>query len=317
MKSLICISLILILVCPSNFIAENVINPFKMEELAIQVMPEYSYRPKETKKNHPPLLIGYQGIFINTSEHAQKGKMEIPLPTGLKDLKVGFVAESTRNLSEMDEIEYELDKELGTITWETTNEIKPRDLYKFVIEFYSNAIQEQSELKSLDYTFKSFTDIGLVSITFLEPLKTESTKLNPAPETHHENPYGMNLFIYQFSSMKTDEQKTFELTYKRSSSKTTVELLNQMNFISEEIPEPQKVNSNELFMVIGGVGVFSIVSTLLLIVFLKKKKRKEDTSVLLYSVSINQEDQRVLLRNKLVQGEITKEDYHHLVRKMK
>lgn len=316
MKRIVSTILIFIFVLPLNTIAERIDSPLKLEELAIQVMPEYSYHPKDTKKNHPPLLIGYQGTFLNDSDKAQKGKIEIPLPKGLTDVEIGFVADYSSDLSEMYEIEYELNKDRRTVVWETTKNILPGDLYKFVIEFYSNDIKVKSDSKSLDYMFESFADIDLVNITFLEPLKTESTKIIPAPESHQENPYGMNMFMYQITGMKIGDQKTYELNYNRSSEKTTVELMNQIDSNQEEKPvQPKKVESNELYMVIGGVGAFSLISALLLTLILKNKKRLHTEPLILNSMPSLTEDEKAILRIKLVQGEISKEEYDQLVRK--
>lgn len=315
MKRLVCIFIIIMFVVPLNSFASN--SPLKMEELAIQVMPEYSYHPKDTKKNHPPLLIGYQGTFINTSNEAQQGMLKIPVPTNLKDIQIGFVADYSSDLSEMYEIEYEFDKKQGTISWKTTKDILPGDLYKFVIEFYSNEITEKENTKSFEYTFKSFADIGLINITFLEPLKTESTELKPAPETHQENPYGMNMFMYQFQGMKKGDKKSFQLTYKRSSSNTTVELMNQIDPNQEEkLAEPKKVESTELFMVIAGVGAFCLISAILLILFFRNKKRNQPLPMLEGSTYPALTDEKILIRNKLVQGEISKEEYDFQIKKI-
>jgi hypothetical protein len=317
MKRILIISIILWFVIPLNSLAANSESPLKFEELAIQVMPEYSHHPKDTKKNHPPLLIGYQGTFINTSNEAQQGMMKIPVPTDLKDIQIGFVADYSSDLSEMYEIEYELDQDEGIISWKTTNDIQPGDLYKFVIEFYSNEIQDNSNTKSFEYTFKSFANIGLVNITFLEPLKTESTVIKPAPETHQENPYGMNMFMYQIPGMKAGEEQSYQLSYKRSLSNTTVELMNQIDPNKAEKPaEPKKVESTELYMVIGGVGVFCLISAIIIIVFLKNKNRIPLKPIKKVKVQSTQQDENAILRNKLIQGEISKEAYEQQVRKM-
>jgi hypothetical protein len=316
MKRLAGLLLILLSVLPLNTKAETLHTPLKMEELAIQIMPEYSYHPEDTKKNHPPLLIGYQGTLVNQSTESQKGKIEIPVPPGLKDIQIGFVADYSSDLSEMYEIEYELDKDRKTISWETSKAIMPGDSYKFVIEFYSSEIERKSDLKSFEYTFKSFTDIGLVNITFLEPLKTVSTKLNPAPETHQENPYGMNMFMYQISGMKLGEEKTYQLTYNRSSSKTTVEMINAIDSNSEEKPiEPKEVDSTEIYMVVGGIAVFSLLSILLLILFLKNKKMSYSNHPVVIGLESKLDSDKALLRTKLIQGEITQKEYNQLIRK--
>ncbi|MHC0038936.1 SHOCT domain-containing protein [Pseudoneobacillus sp. C159] len=314
MKRFISVILILFFVPTLHPLAEIAESPLKMKELAIQVMPEYSYHPEDTKKNHPPLLIGYQGTFINQSSQAQKGKIEIPLPDDLKDLRIGFVADYSSNLSEMYEIEYTYDKNSRTISWETSYEIQPDDLYKFVVEFYCNEITQKLDVKNFTYTFKSFADISLVNITFLEPLKTENTRIEPAPENHQQNPYGMNLFLYQLQGVKKGEVKSYQVNYKRSSEYTTVELMNRIApNRDEKKPEPKEVKTGELFMIIAGVGGFIFVSALLLILFFQKKNTQPIRPDIQASSKGEAEEQKVELRTKLIQGEISKEEYDRLI----
>lgn len=316
MKRVISILVIILFVLPLNSNAESESNPLKMEELAIQVMPEYSYHPKDTKKNRPPLLIGYQGTLKNHSNKVQKGNIEIPIPSNLKNIQIGFVADYSSDLSEMYEIEYVIDKKHRTVSWQTTKELQPGDLYKFVIEFYSNNVKQISNTRTLDYSFTSFTNIDLVNITFLEPLKTDSTKLTPTPENHQENPYGMNMFMYQIPKMKTGDTQTYQLTYKRSSTQTTVEIMNQIDPNLKDQPvKPKKVESNELYMIIGGVAVFCMISVFLLILFFKYKKRISSEPIHSTSLNTNLLDEKAQLRNKLIQGEISKKEYDRSVKK--
>ena len=105
---------------------------------------------------------------------SQKGKIEIPLPMDEKNFRIGFVADYSSDLSQMYEIQYELDLKKGTISWETSRDIEPGDQYKFVIEFYIDAIKANGNSKSLDYTFKSFADITMVNLTVMEPMITSN-----------------------------------------------------------------------------------------------------------------------------------------------
>ncbi|MFB3165571.1 hypothetical protein P5G62_000260 [Neobacillus sp. 179-C4.2 HS] len=120
-------------------------NILKMEELSIKVMPEFAYQPKDGKKDHPPLLIGYQGTMRNLSEQPQKGQVELPLPMEENKFRIGYVADYSSDLSKVFEIEYIIDQEKGTISWTTSEEIQPNDVYKFVVEFYTDSIKVDKE----------------------------------------------------------------------------------------------------------------------------------------------------------------------------
>jgi len=134
-KYIIIFGMILAFLNPSKSFAETE-NILSMEELSIHVMPEYAYHPNDQKKEHAPLLIGYQGSMVNNSDQPQKGQIEIPLPIEEKNFRVGYVADYSSDLQKTYEIEYVIDREKGTISWTTSEEIAPKERYKFVIEFY-------------------------------------------------------------------------------------------------------------------------------------------------------------------------------------
>src|SRR3954451_5954647 len=138
MKRLLFLSSVLLLFNPSITNAEETQNILSMQELSIKVMPEFTYHPNDVNKEHPPLLIGYQGTMLNQSDQPQKGQIELPLPLGDKNFRIGYVADYSSDLSKVYEIEYIIDQENGTISWTTSEEIQPNDVYKFVVEFYTD-----------------------------------------------------------------------------------------------------------------------------------------------------------------------------------
>jgi hypothetical protein len=205
--------------------AEENPNILSMEELSIKVMPEFAYHPNDVKKEHPPLLIGYQGTMRNQSEQPQKGQIEIPLPIEDKNFRIGYVADYSSDLSEVYEIEYILDQEKGTISWTTSEEIQPNDSYKFVIEFYTDNIIVEKEKKTLSYQFKGFTDIGLFNVSFIEPLKVEKIALDPATEDKNTHGDEKGVHSYFFQGLKAGEEKKFTLTYERDETAPTIEMV--------------------------------------------------------------------------------------------
>ena len=250
----------LLITLPGVALAVEKQNPLQMEELTIQVMSEFAYHPGDKKKNNPPLLVGYHGALINNTDQPQQGQIEIPLPMGDENFKIGFVADYSRDLTEMTEIEYELDKELGTISWSTSEEIQPQELYKFVIEYYTDSVKETKDGNTLEYHFESFSEIGLLNLIIVEPLNTDSFKLNPEAETHQKNTYNMNMFLYQSQGMKPGEEKTINLEYERSEERTTGEIMDDMGGTSAankgvSTKNDEKIPVLTIVLVVGGGSV--------------------------------------------------------------
>lgn len=307
-------SFILLFIFQLPGLAEAEANPdvLNMEELTIQVMPEYSYHPKDKKKN-PPLLVGYHGALKNNAEQSQKGQVVVPLPMDEKNFRIGFAGDYSRDLTEMNEIEYELDQEKGTISWETSEEIQPGEIYKFVIEYYTDSISEKDGTKKLAYDFTSFTEIGLLNLIFVEPLNSESFKLEPASEQQQKNSYNMNMFLYQSQGMKAGEAKNIKLEYKRTDDRTTAEIMEDM---AGDAKKAGTVKQNDekmpLWLVITVVGSITIIAALFLIFFMKRQKTKP----VQVNASSELEAKKAKLRAMLVEGSITETEYNELLKKL-
>ncbi|RHW40815.1 hypothetical protein D1B31_11545 [Neobacillus notoginsengisoli] len=285
----------------------------KLEELSVQVMPEFANHPNDKDTNKPPLLIGYQGSLINNSAKAQTGKIEIPLPVNEKNFRIGFAADYSSDLSQMFEIEYNLDLEKGTISWETSREIEPKDQYKFVIEFYTDAIKVNKSTKTLDYSFKSFADITLVNVTVLEPIEATNVKLSPpATEVPHENPYGLKMHTYQLKEMKAGEENSFTLSYDRKETKTTNELMEEVGGESTQA-KAIKTEKVPLGLTIAGISAASLLAAGLLILFLKRRQQQVPVTV---PASGSGAEKKAQLRKMLIDGTITEDEYNKLQKKL-
>jgi hypothetical protein len=311
----IALSLLLLVSMPGHTKAENEKNVLKMEELTIQVMPEYSYHPKDKNKKTRPLLVGYHGALKNDAVEPKKGQVVIPLPMDEKNFRIGYVADYSRDLTEMNEIEYELDKEKGTISWETSEEIQPQEIYKFVIEYYTDSIKEKKGTKSLTYDFKNFADIGLMNLIFIEPLKTDSFKLEPEAEQHQKNSYNMNMFLYQKQGMKPGEEKHIVLEYKRAETKTTAEIMEDMSGDSKKAGTVKKnTEKMPLWIVITVISGITAAAAAILIFALKKKSSPSNTKETAGENGI--EAKKAKLRSMLLAGSITEEEYNELLKKL-
>lgn len=285
----------------------------KMDELTIQVMPEYTYHPKDNKKDQIPLLVGYHGTLRNNTNEPQKGQIQIPLPVTEKNFKIGFVGDYSSDLTAMYDINYELDTENGVISWETSEEIEPQGTYKFVIEYYTNSIEESKDKKALDYHFKAFSDIGIMSLVFVEPLQTESFTLEPAANSHQENSFGMNMFVYLEQGLKAGEEKTITLNYERQEKQTSEEIMMAMTGLSgQQAGEVRNEEIMPVWKIIVIVGGITLTAAGILFFFLKRRTKKPATAEGKSTMETRDDEKIAKLRSMLIEGTITEEEYQEM-----
>jgi hypothetical protein len=262
---------LLLLLNPAITAGEENQNILSMEELSIKVMPEFAYHPNDVKKDHPPLLIGYQGTMRNQSEQPQKGQIEIPLPVEDRNFQIGYVADYSSDLSKVYEIEYILDQEKGTISWTTSEEIQPNDVYKFVVEFYTDNIIVEKDKKTVSYQFKSFTDIGLFNASFTEPLKAKKVVLDPATEKKNTHADEEGVHSYFFQGLKAGEEKSFTLAYEREETTPTVEMMEKQEQQPIDTLENKKSPAILSIAAVSGIGLIAAGA----FAFLMKRKREK------------------------------------------
>lgn len=269
-KVILLIIIICFLATPSTCFAEGNKNILSLEELTVQVMPEYAYHPNDQKKGHAPLLIGYHGSMVNNSDQPQRGQIEIPLPMEEKNFRIGYVADYSIDLKKSYEIEYTINREKGTISWVTSEKIGPQERYKFVIEFYTDGLQVNKDQKSLNYQFKSFADVGLLNVNFTQPAKAKNAEITPKPkEKSHAD--GENIFSYHYQSVKTGALKNFKFTYIRSETKPTMELENN----SDALKGKEKRELNLSRIAVGAFSGVSILSVCALTFIIRNKNKKQ------------------------------------------
>lgn len=291
-------------------------DPFQIEQLNIQVLPEYSYFSEDDNKDQPPLLFGYHVTVINTSDTHQKAHIELPLPFKEKDFKINAVGEYSSDLEKVNEVEYKFNENTGIVSWETKEEIEPQGTYKYVIEFYTNSIQESEGTKTFSYHFKSFADIGTVNLTFVEPLMTDSFTLEPTPEKHQQNSMNVNMYSYSFQGLKSGEEKTILMNYERIESRTTSELLLAMadSDYHHGATEKQviKVPGWKIAIVVGSV---TLIAAAILLVILRSRSKKLKVNSEDNKNDSKEEVRKSQLRSMLLEGRISEEEYRELINK--
>ncbi len=276
----------------------------RMNELKVEIMPEYNYHPDDKDKKDLPVLIGYHGTLENVTGKSLKGQVSIPLPMNAKNFRVGFVGEYSADRKDIAKVEYTIDENTRTISWEAKNELEAGKLYSFVIEFYVTGMNVKDATRNFNYTFESFAPITNLTINVVAPLNTETIGLSPDSQSQSKNSYGMDVFNYQFSNVKTLDKKAINIEYKRKETRTSLEILSEMEGKAhQQLQTRDNTFPEQTSYIMTALG--SIVACGGVLIFLMRRKVKPNVN-----------EKQLRLQYMLRQGMVNKKEYNELLKRI-
>jgi hypothetical protein len=300
----------------SPITAKAATNQFKFEELTIVLMPEYNLHPDENVKG-PNLLIGYHGKIVNQSKEEIKNVV-VPIPAKEKNFALSLVAVQTSETEEIvKEIEYKLNKDEGSITLQFPEAVQPGATLKFMLEYFYTPIKVTNKQKEFGYTYSAIANADMMNLMLFESLGTESLTATPASQKQATDTMGVKMHLYEYTNVKTGDEKQYSFSYVKADGVTTVEKVEQITSehskFTEALNEEQTQAENAAAakgtkgalnteLIVGIVLIF-VLATLFLILFLKKrnqKKTKVNPSILA---------DKKELRKLLAEGKIDEKEY--------
>jgi hypothetical protein len=194
----------------SNALADTTFQPekFPYTEMQIQVMPEFDY-PEGWAKDTPSLLVGQYGTFTNKSGQDFDGKVELAVPASEKGFQAYLVAEFPEDNKPEVQRPFDVDKEKGTISWKPSKAIKNNESYRFVVEYYTSAV-EVKDKRSFTYEYSNPTEIGTLDVIFYAPMEAKEITLEPKAPNNSKSEYGEELFYYQYKNVKVGFKSTLD-----------------------------------------------------------------------------------------------------------
>lgn len=313
---------------------------FPYKDMQIQVMPEFDY-PADWPKDTPSLLIGQYGTMTNKSGQDYDGKIEIPVPAKDKDFQLYLVAEFPDANKPEVQRPYDVDKEKGVVSWKPAKPIPKDQTYRYVIEYYVNSISV-SDQKKFTYNFTNQADIETLDVIFYSPMNAKNIALEPAAQNQAKNEYGEELYYYQYKNFKKGNILNYSFSYKKANNDSTLSVMNKQQKNTQSSTTKagatdKAVNKGEQpIITIGGASVIgvSILAAGLFVFFglrgrpktaavkkssgsvLKNKKKSTKMSnEKKGNIFVNNEEKKVL-RKKLLNGKIDQETYEEEMKKL-
>lgn len=284
------------------------------KDLSIQVFPEFTKHPNPEIKE-PSLLIGYHGTILNANEEIYNDKIVIPIPLNSPNFSLGYIGENAGN-GTMGDLEYMIDRDHETITITPGKPIGIGEEFKFVVEYYHTPIK-QAGRKSFSYSFNADLDIERASIVIYKPLGAEDFKIDPNTNYQLLNDYGMELYIFEYSELKTGDELTFNIDYLKNDDITTLERFEQIHppndAIHAGLNNTDNPSDDKQSLITGSDAVMISISILILGMFIYFVQRnraahsQNDHQKELNQINKNKEIKN--LRRSYADGEIDENMY--------
>lgn len=322
--------------------AETTFQPdkFPYTEMQIQIMPEFDY-PENWPKDTPSLLVGQYGTFTNKSGQDFDGKIELALPVNAQGFQAYLVAEFPEENQPEVQRPFDVDKEKGIISWKPSKAIKNNESYRFVVEYYTSAV-EVKDKRSFTYEYNNPTEIGTLDVIFYAPMDAKEITLEPKAPNNSTSEYGEELYYYQYKDVKVGESYKYSFSYQKDGFKSTLDAINEKqppndeNHASVNGTATDQIsggsNGNQPLIGIGGavvIGIAIIIAGVFVFLGLKGKSQSSPKTSISKSVkqhpkkqqdkkenkSISVEDKKEL-RKKLLTGKIDQETYDEEMKKL-
>ncbi|MDQ1001558.1 hypothetical protein QFZ28_001958 [Neobacillus niacini] len=318
-----------------NAYAETTFQPekFPYTDMQIQVMPEFDY-PEGWAKDTPSLLVGQYGTFTNKSGQDFDGKVEIAVPASEKGFQAYLVAEFPEDNKPEVQRPFDVDIEKGMISWKPSKAIKNNETYRFVVEYYTSAV-EVKDKRSFTYEYSNHTEIGTLDVIFYAPMEAKEITLEPKAPNNTKSEYGEELFYYQYKDVKAGESYKYTFSYQKDGFKSTLDAINEKQPPNDE--NHASVNGTATDQISGGsggdrpligmggaivIGIAIIIAGVFVYLGLKGKSqsapkassskatnhhpKKQPVKKEIKSISV---DDKKELRKKLLNGKIDQETY--------
>lgn len=193
--------------------------PYK--EIVIQLMPEY-VNPNGWTEEGPVLLYGQHGFFLNEGEDVYEGNITVDAPVNEESLYIALVGRFD-DQGQVEELDYTIDEEAGTIVWTPEGGIAPGEEYRYVIEYYY-APFSGDELREFSFAFIVDRDTEHMTVLFFEPFGAENITLSEDAERVTDM-FGVPVHAFEFEDVSAGEVFAIDVSYTKDNDISTLEAL--------------------------------------------------------------------------------------------
>lgn len=303
---------------------------FPIQQMQIQVMPEFDYPENWPTRDIPSLLIGQYGTIINKSGQDFDGKIELTVPSKEKGFSAFLVAEFPEENKPEVARPYDVDQEKGIISWKPAKPIKNNQSYKFVIEYYTQTIDVKDK-KSFTYVFKNRAQIDQLDVIYYAPMNAKEIEMSPKAQEHSKNEYGEELYFYQYKNVKAGEGLKYSFSYKKDDTESTMEAMSkeqaaangkqsgENGSATDQLANETTASSKHPLIGIGGasiIGIAIMIAGIFVYLGLKTAANKQTPAQVIKGSKTGNADAKKELRKKLLSGKMDQETYEEEMKKL-
>ncbi|MDW7675560.1 MAG: hypothetical protein SCK28_13610 [Bacillota bacterium] len=282
-------------------------------EIYVSVWPEY---------DEPGVLVIYSGEVKNNSSEAFDGYIRFNVPNEMD--KAEMVCETEQGMLC---VIYQVE-EMGDykqISWKVTKPIAPGGTLPFMLEYYYDPIQGETD-KTIEFEFVPTYDMLSLVWDVKEPFNSTGFTIEPSLDSRGQDNNGFNTYRATNYNISKEEAQNLTIKYTRTSTEPSIDKSlvtgGTASTSNDKVADANK--SLVLVLVAGFLGVIGFFAVYALKNNNKsktkysKKSNKQNKKVSKNNSSDSQEliNEKKKIRKLLLDGKITEETYQQLAEEL-
>lgn len=279
--------------------------PLKISTLDANVMPEY---------DTSDVLAVYSVTFVNTSGQPYTDEIRFPVP---KNTTNNVVKETSTSNDIHLEVKVEDKGDYAELVWKPSQPIQLNAAYPIHLEYYYNPLSGTGN-KSFTYQLRAIMPVDQAKVYVYQPLKAKNFKMEPAGQLAGQDNQGFQVYSVNYSKLNSGDKVDLKISYTKDDPNPSIQKPGGS-------PGPAGNDGKLSNTAVIAITIFFAAVVILAIKLFSgnsgtQKGRNHSSKAVSYKTPKHKGGQfleeRKKLRQMLLNGKISEETYHKLVKEL-
>lgn len=207
-----------------------------IEEMYVLIWPEYL---------NTDVVVNQVAVFVNNTERIFQGRIEFLLPKGANPLGLSVMLEDVYSRY----YEVVTDENHQIVRYDMLEPLSPGGKLPLMVE-YSYPLQVKGGLRDIEIEISSKYPVGVLGVGVQKPSRVTDFNLNPSTDTKITDREGFDVYQYNYTDVKPNENLKFAFTYSKEDSLPSVDPEPVPNVHSVEEEERQGLSSSTVIIIL-------------------------------------------------------------------